>query len=70
MKGNLFYCYSKRLNQFLSLFGVGYIDKNYNCNTQAEYYTYERTNKLDFLLKKWEEIKQGISLESVHKKEH
>ena len=44
--------------------------KNYNYNTQAEYYIYERTNKLDFLLKKWEEIKQGISLESVHKKEH
>ena len=70
MKDNLFYCYSKRLNQFLYLFGVGYVDKNYNYNTQAEYYIYERTNKLDFLLKKWEEIKQGISLESVHKKEH
>lgn len=62
----LFYCYSNRLNQFLSLFGFNYTDKGENSKGQ-EYKAYKRSKDLDFALKEWEILKNKFPVEKVKK---
>lgn len=61
----LFYCYSPRLCDFLEIFGFYPIKQEININNNKPYKIYKRTDKLGFMLKKWDEIKQEISFEQV-----
>lgn len=62
----LFYCYSNRLNTFLSLFGFMYVDRDKNTKGQV-YKAYKRTDDLDFALKQWEIMKKKFPYEKVEK---
>lgn len=55
---NYFYCYSKRMQKFLSIFGFKYIDKNTNKNTNVEYYIYLKSEDLDRAIQEWNNIKE------------
>lgn len=58
---DIFYCYSKRLNQFLFIFGIKCLDKEINPSNNSEYCTYEKTEALNFLLKEWDYIKSKMN---------
>lgn len=56
-----FYCYSNRLNKFLYIFGVKFVEKGINPSNNNEFCVYERTETLRFLLQEWENIKSKIA---------
>lgn len=64
-KKDLFFCYSKRLQYFLKAFGLDYINGGINKNNNRQYYVYNKTEKLNKLLNKWNDMKEFISLEEI-----
>lgn len=57
-RSKYFYCYSKRMQKFLSIFGFKYVDKGVNKNTNIEYYTYLKSEELDRAIQEWNNIKE------------
>lgn len=70
-KQDIFYCYSKRLKNFLSMFGFEYSKHGFSDKTGNEYWGFSRPNNdnLDFALEKWEELKKKFPYNEVMKKE-
>lgn len=66
---DFFYCYSSRLQKFLSLFGVEYVDKKINNKTGKYYYIYKSSEQLTNLLQDWNTIKVKYDLKGVINKE-
>lgn len=65
---NLFYCYSNRLYQYLKLFGFEIQTSGKNLESGNQYWSFERSEDLDFALKKWNELKNRFDGDKVHKK--
>ena len=59
-KQNLFYCYSFRLYHFLSAFNEKYISTKINKRSNCRYWTYNKSEKLDRLIEKYNEIKHSL----------
>jgi len=55
----LFYCYSKRLSHFLRAF-IPYKSVGINKNTNSKYYTFEKSERLDNLIKHYNHIKHRL----------
>lgn len=53
---DIYYCYSKRLSYFLRAF-ISYEDIGINNNTNTKYYTFKKGDRLDSLIKHYNEIK-------------
>ena len=53
----LFYCYSNRLHNWLRALGFKYISIGVNKNTNKNYWTYEKSNKLDTAIDLYNQIK-------------
>ena len=66
---DFFYCYSSRLQKFLALFGVEYVDKKTNNKTGQYYYIYKSSEQLTSLLQDWNTIKVKYDLKGVINKE-
>ena len=66
---DFFYCYSSRLQKFLALFGVEYVDKKTNNKTGKYYYIYKSSEQLASLLQDWNTIKVKYDLKGVINKE-
>lgn len=45
--GDIFYCYSNRLHSWLKALRFRYEDVGINWRTNKNYWTYEKSNKLD-----------------------
>lgn len=58
-KKDLFYCYSKRLSHFLRSF-IPYENVGINKNTNAKYYTFIKSDRLDTLIKHYNSIKHKL----------
>ena len=56
--GNLFYCYSKRLKDFIAFHGIRYLSKGLHSKTKKPFYLYEVDERLDNVLKEWDEYKK------------
>lgn len=54
---NIFYCYSKRLMYFLKSMEMPYVSFGVNHNTNTKYWTFEKSERLDDLIKIWVSIK-------------
>lgn len=65
---NLFYCYSNRLYQYLIIFGFEVQKSGKNFESGNQYWAFERTEDLNFALKKWKELKVRFDGDKVHKK--
>lgn len=56
---DLFYCYSKKLSHFLRAF-ISYENIGINKNTNTKYYTFLKGDRLDNLIKHYNEIKHKL----------
>lgn len=56
---DLFYCYSKKLSYFLRAF-IPYENIGINKNTNTKYYTFLKGDRLDNLIKHYNEIKHKL----------
>lgn len=63
-----FYCYSTRMHNFLQIFGIPYIEKGINNKSGKEFFKYQKSDRLDYLIEKWNSIKKEINLQDVIKK--
>lgn len=54
---NLFFCYSHKLAYFIKSQGIGYINKGVNKNNQLSYFVFKKSDQLDEIIKKWNELK-------------
>lgn len=54
-----FYCYSYRLAFFIKSQGVCYIDKGTNLNSKSKYYKFQKSERLDGIIRIWNQIKQS-----------
>lgn len=59
---NLFFCYSIRLKNFLSILKFPYENSGFNENSKRQYWVYKRTDNLNVALQYWEKLKQEFSL--------
>lgn len=48
-----FYCYNARLRRFLHENGLKWINKGVHFKTQMPFWIFERSDKLDFLMKEY-----------------
>lgn len=55
-ENDTYFCYSKRLSYFLRSF-ISYEDTGINKNTNTKYYTFKKSNRLDNLIKHYNNIK-------------
>lgn len=56
---NLYYCYSKKLSYFLRAF-ISYENIGVNKNTNTKYHTFLKSDRLDSLIKHYNEIKHKL----------
>lgn len=56
-QNNLFFCYSHKLAYFIKSQGINYINKGVNKNNQLSYFVFKKSNELDEIIKKWNELK-------------
>lgn len=56
-----FYCYSFRLYHYLYAFGEHCISSNVNQKTDKRYWTFKKSERLDQIIKSYNEIKHKIS---------
>lgn len=70
-QNNIFYCYSIRLKNFLTMFGFEYCKHGFSNKTGQEYWGFQRpdNDNLDFALEEWEKLKNKFSYSQVIKKE-
>lgn len=54
---NYFYCYSKRMCLFLRSMKEEYLTIGKNKNTGIKYWTFKKSERLDYLIKLWNSIK-------------
>lgn len=54
---NLYYCYSRRLTNFIIAMGMRYVEVSINPRTNNKYYSFEKSEKLDRIIAKYNEIK-------------
>lgn len=57
-----FYCYSRRLKDFLGIFGIKYLSIGIHPKTQKKYYLFEKNSQIDFLIEEWNKIKKYFPL--------
>lgn len=50
---NIFYCYSRKLKDFLVKNGLTYMNKEVRKDNDKVYWTFKKTESLNSLLKKW-----------------
>ena len=55
-----FYCYSNKLSYFIRTFGIKYLDIGINPNTNTKYYMFEKSDRLDKVIKLYNKIKHSI----------
>lgn len=55
-----FYCYSKRMRCFIMSLGLKYIGCGVNKNTNAKYYIFEKSERLDKIIDLYNSIKHSI----------
>lgn len=54
---NCFYCYSKRMSLFLRSMKESYLSVGINKKTNAKYWTFQKSERLDRLIELWNQIK-------------
>ena len=54
---DIFYCYSKRMKYFLQAMKEEYIAVRVNQKTNVRYWTFKKSERLDYLISLWNEIK-------------
>lgn len=59
---DIFYCYSKKLRFFIQSFGVDYIDRNVNKNTNVTYWTFKKSDALDKIILLYNKVKHTITV--------
>ena len=52
-----FYCYSQRLARFCQAFGLRYVSEGINGRTNTKYYMFQKSKKLDEIIKLWNTVK-------------
>lgn len=52
-----FYCYSYRLMYFIKSCGIDYEKYDFNKNNGLKYFMFERSEKLNNVLDKWNDLK-------------
>lgn len=57
---NYFYCYSKRMSYFIRSFGISYISRGINTNTKISYYKFKKSERLDEIIRLYNEVKHSI----------
>lgn len=57
MENNYFYCYSNKLHYFLISMSFIYVTSGVNGNTNKQYWTYDKSNKLDDAIELYNSIK-------------
>lgn len=55
-----FYCYSNRMYYFIMAFGLKYLDRGINKNTNTKYYVFQKSDKLDQIIKLYNSVKHSI----------
>ncbi len=55
---DLFYCYSKRLSNYLNIFGFVYVKHSNSASTGREYWAYKKSEDLNFALNNWAIMKE------------
>lgn len=58
---SFFYCYSQRLTRFCQAFGIFYIRQGINSNTNTKYSVFQKSKKLDDVIKLWNEVKKKFN---------
>lgn len=58
---NYFYCYSKRMFHFIQAFNISYLNSGINHNTGVKYYVFEKSQKLDDIIKLYNKVKYSIN---------
>ncbi len=58
MENKLFYCYSKKLKGFIESNGIRFESKAVHPKSNRPYYLYIVDDKLDKVLKRWDEYKR------------
>lgn len=58
----LFFCYSYRLQMFLSIFNIHYINDGTNSKNGKKYFVYKKSNELKYMLDIWNDLKGKIPL--------
>lgn len=54
---NIFYCYSFKLAYFIKSQGVSYLFKGRNKNNNLTYYAFQKSDRIDHIIKLWERLK-------------
>lgn len=57
---NYFYCYSKRMCYFIRSFDVKYAEIGINKKSGNTYYLFEKSERLDKIIKLYNEVKHSI----------
>lgn len=57
MENNIFYCYSNRLHYWLRSLRFPYLSVGINKNTNKNYWTYEKSEKLDDAIRLYNSVK-------------
>lgn len=57
---NYFYCYSKRMSYFIRSFGISYLSRGVNSNTHMPYCKFEKSERLDEVIRLYNEVKHSI----------
>ncbi len=57
MENLYFYCYSIKLKDFLKSQGLNYITKALNPKTKFPYFMFNKSEKLDIAIVKWNKLK-------------
>lgn len=52
----IFYCYSKRMAYFIMAFGERYLFYGRNKNTNTPYYTFNKSERLDNIIKLYKSV--------------
>ena len=55
-----FYCYSSKMSYFIRAFGIKYISIGFNAKSGTKYYVFDKIEKLDKIIKLYNEVKYTI----------
>ncbi len=64
-ENSFFHCYSFNLYHFLKSQGFKYIKKLKNQTNNLTYFTFEKSDELNFAIKKWNELKEKSKMEEL-----
>ena len=60
LMNNIFYCYSKNMAHFIMAFGIRYISYAKNRKTNTPYYTFEKSERLDAIIRLYKSVIHSV----------